>query len=267
MKNKNPLAEGNFIGFPTVVAVAIGINEAIFLNQLHYWTLRSDNKRDGFIWVYKTIEEWVQEFPFWSDRTIKRIKKDLEKAGLLVTANYNKMKMDRTLWYRIDYERLYDALGQVGTMEGDNLSLSLGQNDTMEEDNLSQPITIDYTETTTNNKNTMLSKLDCAYPFDEIVSYLNSKCGTKFKSNTKGTQSLIKARYKEGYELDDFKRVIDIKTAEWLNTDMQKYLRPPTLFGSKFEGYLNQPATIIAPSEYIPPKVLTIKADTGPNYD
>lgn len=90
------------------------------------------------------------------------------------------------------------------------------------------------------NKNIMSSKHDRAYPFDEIISYLNSICGTNFKTNTKATQSLIKARYKEGYELDDFKRVIDIKAAEWLNTDMQQYLRPQTLFSPKFESYLNQ---------------------------
>jgi len=74
----------------------------------------------------------------------------------------------------------------------------------------------------------------------EIVSYLNSKTNKNFKSTTANTIKLIKTRLNEGYILDDFKKVIDIKTKEWLNNDFEKYLRPITLFGSKFESYLNE---------------------------
>ena len=77
-------------------------------------------------------------------------------------------------------------------------------------------------------------------PYRDIVSYLNEKAGTNYQPTTKKTQSLIQARHNENFTLDNFKTVIDIKTAEWLNTDMQKYLRPETLFGTKFESYLNQ---------------------------
>lgn len=78
-------------------------------------------------------------------------------------------------------------------------------------------------------------------PYEEITDYLNEKAGSQFRSSTKKTQSLIKARFNEGFKIDDFKSVIDIKTNEWLNNkDMSKYLRPETLFGTKFESYLNQ---------------------------
>lgn len=90
------------------------------------------------------------------------------------------------------------------------------------------------------NNNNMSSRLDNAFPFAEIISYLNECCGTKYKASTKATQKHIKARMNEGFTLDDFKRVIDIKRAEWIGTDMEKYLRPETLFGTKFESYLNQ---------------------------
>lgn len=73
-----------------------------------------------------------------------------------------------------------------------------------------------------------------------IVEYLNSKCGTSYKSTTQSTQKHIKARLNEGFTIDDFKTVIDKKAAEWQGTDMAKYLRPETLFGTKFESYLNQ---------------------------
>lgn len=75
----------------------------------------------------------------------------------------------------------------------------------------------------------------------EIISYLNEKTGKNFKSGVAKNRDLIKARLKEGYSVEDFKKVIDIKVTEWLNDEnMSKFLRPETLFSNKFEGYLNQ---------------------------
>ncbi len=74
----------------------------------------------------------------------------------------------------------------------------------------------------------------------DIVEYLNNKAGTKYHYKTKDTQKHINARLSEGFTLDDFKKVIDTKCEEWLGTDMEKFLRPMTLFGTKFESYLNQ---------------------------
>ncbi|MED0946224.1 conserved phage C-terminal domain-containing protein [Bacillus mycoides] len=78
-------------------------------------------------------------------------------------------------------------------------------------------------------------------PYEDIVSYLNEKIGKSFKHKTAKTRSLIKARFTDGFTLEDFKQVIDIKTAQWLtDSNMNQYLRPETLFGTKFEGYLNE---------------------------
>ena len=74
-----------------------------------------------------------------------------------------------------------------------------------------------------------------------IVEQLNKKAGTNYKSSSKKTQSLIHARINEGFTLDDFKKVIDNKCDEWLNSEFEKFLRPETLFGTKFESYLNAP--------------------------
>jgi uncharacterized phage protein (TIGR02220 family) len=75
----------------------------------------------------------------------------------------------------------------------------------------------------------------------EVISYLNEKAGTKYRTQVLKTKSLIQARVKEGFEVDDFKSVIDTKVAEWKSDEkMSKYLRPETLFGTKFESYLNQ---------------------------
>lgn len=76
---------------------------------------------------------------------------------------------------------------------------------------------------------------------ERIVSYLNRLIGSHYRATTPKTRSLIQARLKEGFSLDDFKTVIDTKVDDWLNRkDMAKYLRPETLFGTKFEGYLNE---------------------------
>ena len=82
------------------------------------------------------------------------------------------------------------------------------------------------------------------------VVYLNQVANKRFKFVDK-TKRLLLARFKEGYTLEDFKQVIDIKTAEWKDSpEFSKYLRPETLFGSKFDGYLNQkPKTIKGKSE------------------
>ena len=72
-----------------------------------------------------------------------------------------------------------------------------------------------------------------------IVGYLNEKAGTNYKHSSKKTQTCIHARLAEGFTQDDFKAVIDKKCAEWKGTEWEKYLRPETLFGTKFESYLN----------------------------
>ena len=73
-----------------------------------------------------------------------------------------------------------------------------------------------------------------------VIDYLNRKANTNYKSSTKNTQSYINARVSEGFTVEDFKKVIDSKSKEWMNTDFEKYLRPATLFGTKFENYLNE---------------------------
>lgn len=82
---------------------------------------------------------------------------------------------------------------------------------------------------------------DTPLPYSEIISHLNKKCITRYRDTTSKTRSLIKARMNEGFTLDDFKQVIDNKAAEWLSdSKMNKFLRPETLFGTKFESYLNE---------------------------
>ena len=88
------------------LAEKIGLNESIVLQQLHYWLKKSDNVRDDYKWVYNTYEDWNRQFPFWSVSTIRRTITKLENMELIIIGNYNKLKIDNTKWYRIDYEKL-----------------------------------------------------------------------------------------------------------------------------------------------------------------
>ena len=93
------------------------------------------------------------------------------------------------------------------------------------------------------DKNSIDKNIYCREILDDvktIVEFLNEVCKTHYRTNTKSTIKSIKARLNENYTIDDFKTVITKKAKEWMGTDMEKYLRPETLFGTKFESYLNQ---------------------------
>ena len=87
---------------------------------------------------------------------------------------------------------------------------------------------------------TVLDNEEEDIPYKEIISYLNEKANRNYRPNIQKNKTLIKARWSEGFRLDDFKHVIDTTVKDWSGTKYEKYLRPETLFGSKFEGYLNQ---------------------------
>ena len=74
-----------------------------------------------------------------------------------------------------------------------------------------------------------------------VVTHLNVAAGTRYRYQTESTKRVITARLSDGYTEKDLLTVIDKKTEEWKGTDMEKFLRPQTLFGGKFENYLNQP--------------------------
>lgn len=83
-----------------------------------------------------------------------------------------------------------------------------------------------------------------------IINYLNEKAKTAYKPTTKNTIKHINARFAEGYTVEDFKTVIDKKCAEWIGTDFEQYLCPDTLFGAKFEKYLNYKKGVNNNAEY-----------------
>lgn len=96
----------------TDLALVLGdLNEAIVLNQLNYWIeinkKAEKNLIDGKYWVYNSYSDWrINNFPYWSEKTIQRAFTRLENKGVVITANYNKLAIDKTKWYTIDTDKL-----------------------------------------------------------------------------------------------------------------------------------------------------------------
>lgn len=109
---------------------------------------------------------------------------------------------------------------------------------------LTLPVTLrnDTEEELEEEKEREEEKESTIIPYKKIIEHLNNKTGKKFSHKSSANQKLIKARFNEDYTLEDFIRVIDIKTNEWINDEkMKKYLKPDTLFRtSNFDKYLNQ---------------------------
>lgn len=98
--------------------------------------------------------------------------------------------------------------------------------------------------------------------YTSILDYLNEKIGTKYRASSRDTQSHINARLKDGYVLNDFIKVIDNKVAQWKDDKvMCQYLRPSTLFGTKFESYLNEKPVIKKSDKYTKEQLYSVYDD------
>ena len=96
------------------LAAAIGLNEAIFLQQLHYWLARSTVEALGCRWVHNTASEWADQFPFWSEKTIRRTVDSLRVQKLISTVQLRACQHDHTLFYTIAYEKLAEVSDHLG---------------------------------------------------------------------------------------------------------------------------------------------------------
>ncbi|MDK8646446.1 conserved phage C-terminal domain-containing protein [Staphylococcus condimenti] len=162
--------------------------------------------------------------------------KELEDTGYIVRKRKRNSKGHLDGYEYLVFEQSKSGKSYVGKTENGKSKNGLSEN--------GKPATTNNDLTNndlTNNDSTNILSGNPTVPYQQIVDYLNEKTGKQYKHTTKKTQTLIKARTKEGFNLDDFKQVIDNMSSQWMNdSKMNQYLRPETLFGTKFEGYLNQ---------------------------
>lgn len=117
------------------LAYSIGLNEAIALQQVNYWLKETTSglERDGVRWIYNTNEQWLEQFPFWSESTLKRTFTRLKQLGVLKVEQLNKSQRDMTNYYTINYEsELLDEV-KVTKSKSSKCTLPSGQNEPMEE--------------------------------------------------------------------------------------------------------------------------------------
>lgn len=220
----------NVIPIPVIyIQITEDYPSAALLNQMIYWSDRT-NRKDGYF--YKSYNEWFDELHL-TEYQVRRATKKLKSFGFVETA-LKKANGAPTLHYKVDTKEVSEWI--LKKLKNGNLR-NLG----MDSEETKESLTEITTETTTEiTSKDILSPSSTAYPYRDVIDYLNQQTGKHYKSTTKKNKTVIRARSDEGFNLDDFKKVIDNKVAEWKGTDMEKYLRPETLFGTKFEGYLNQ---------------------------
>lgn len=126
---------------PKLAELLGDLDEAIILQQIHYWLVKNMNIKDGYSWIYNSVKDWNKQFKWLSEPTLKRKFKSLEDKGLLITGNYNKAKFDRTKWYRIDYDALDEMIH--AKYQNDTTIVSKRYNAKYQNDTTN---TIEYTE-------------------------------------------------------------------------------------------------------------------------
>ena len=182
--------------------------------------------KEGNVFQYYTNEQLMIDLNCNSNKTIIKIKKELKDAGLMT-----EVRQGMNLPNRIYLDVLN---GSVESTFQEVQKVHIGSvENTLSEVQKVHTIKTENTKTENNNNKLLICK--------EVISYLNLKAKKNFKVDTASHQKFIKARLKEGYVLEDFKKVVDIMVAKWEGTEYEQYLQPQTLFGNKMDNYLNQP--------------------------
>ena len=246
------------------LAYSIGLNEAIALQQVNYWLKETTSglERDGVRWIYNTNEQWLEQFPFWSESTLKRTFTRLKNLGVLKVEQLNKSQRDMTNYYTINYEsELLDEV-KVTKSKSSKCTLPSGQNEPMEEvkversigskrtalirSNCTDVLTENTTENTTDIKNPICPVAPqpdrdvlITDQAKQVLTHLNQVTSSRYQVSTTSLQN-IRARIGEGFTVEELSLVVDYCNAKWSDDlTMAAYLRPQTLFQpTKFPGYL-----------------------------
>ena len=243
------------------IAYKYGIEVAVVFDMFCFWINKNEanenNYHDGKYWTFNSAKGFKKIFPYWSEKKIQRILQKMVDEDLIIKGNYNENPWNQTSWYAFGNmgEKLKNAL----SIDWSNLSNAFTESVQCTKDKSVQCKTVNKTFNLTVNKRNIKESSDDTdlsasetIPYVEIIDYLNSKCLKSYKHKNRIAREKIRARWNEGFRLEDFKRVIDIKAAEWLNdTEMNRYLRPDTLFGSKFEIYLNSVIPVQKTNDFV----------------
>ena len=215
------LANDNYIVVNKDLIRLVGLTEAVIFGELAseyvYWEKQGGLDDEGYF--YSTIDN-IENNTGINEKHQREAIKNLENIGILKSKRKG-LPAKRYIKINVEaVERMFKFVQNGGTIPAETAELQQSNKQV--------------------NNNKDKDKTYNKY-IVEIVDFMNDVCGTKFRAQSQATRRHIIARLNEGYTVDDFKTVIRKKAKEWGLTDMAQYLRPETLFGSKFESYLNQP--------------------------
>lgn len=218
----------------SIIPANVRYDDKICANaKLLYGEITALCNEKGFCWarneyfasLYKTTKETIS-------RWIRQLK---ERDYIRVQIFYKKdsKEIDKRI---IAISNQYPINEKINTPCQKNQSIPIDKNVMTPCQKCQDPIDKNVKENTTSINNTINNNI-----YSRVIEYLNQKTSKNFKSTSQKTKKLIQARINESFTIEDFYKVIDIKTTEWKNNkEMSRYLRPETLFGTKFESYLNQ---------------------------
>lgn len=205
--------KSNTLIINTDLALVLGdLNEAIVLNQLNYWLGINRKAGKNFIddryWVYNSYSDWkAKDFPYWSEKTIQRTFTRLENKGVVVSANYNKLGIDKTKWYTIDTERLQELVDEFNSDEDkmtnrqdnmtdrqDKMTCREGQSDRPLPEITTENINRDYNSEITGEVHTSVSekqtarvtRQDMQAKKDDMLNRFSEICDNNIENKTVG---------------------------------------------------------------------------------
>ncbi|MFA5429867.1 MAG: hypothetical protein WC329_01755 [Candidatus Omnitrophota bacterium] len=238
------------------LAVALGTNEALILQQFNYWLQASKNIHEGHIWTYNSYKKWQVQFPFMSKETVARAIRKLEKTGLIISiVGPNKESFDRTKWYRIDFDK-FDKMFPDEDVKQEPRTL---QNDTVEMPECSEEGIKLEPSVEANHDNKMTStipdksssetssetsskkpraKLSSRPIFAEIQKFMGFPDKTdkdpipNYGKEAKAIDTMLKRNYTEAEILDFWKKKVmarggDYVSMVWVNEDIGKQTGRP----------------------------------------
>ena len=216
---------------------AVPESDAILVIWIRLLVLAGKTNDDGLIYIQRNMPYSEEMLATLFGKNVNTVRLalttlasfnmiDLSNDGLIAISNWEKHQNVEGMEKVREQNRLR-AKKHYEKKKNSNVSLTL---------DVTQPNATDIDKELDKERDIDKEKI----PYSDIIKYLNEATSKSFKVTQKW-KDLIKARWNEGQRLDDFKKVIDVKTNQWLNNqEMNKYLRPATLFGNKFDDYLNE---------------------------
>ncbi|WGL95858.1 conserved phage C-terminal domain-containing protein [Arsenophonus nasoniae] len=207
------------------LAARIGLNESLVLQQVQYWLTETDSgiKHEGRRWIYNTFEKWLEQFPYFSEKTLKRAFTSLKKIGVLSIEQLNKRNHDRTNYYAINYDHEvltdhFDVDEKPAKPARKPSKIRIGQNDPMDKVKMTRSLTESTTEITTESTTNLSCQVhdepDETDPALQVLTHFNQVTHSNYREG-KTTMGYIRRRLAEDYVASDLILVTDYLVAKW----------------------------------------------------